>query len=644
METHNETMTSLAASVSSAGPFVDALATISKFFGITASISLVGVLLCMGFLLEEKEGALRIEAMKLRTFALWSGGTWVVMAGANIVFTLANVLDESVGAALDVTTLKSFVTQITLGQYMFFQFLVGVLVLILIPRLKRVGGAVLLLVLTLVGVIAPVFQSHSSASGSHALAVGSLIIHVVALALWVGGIIGLGLLDPKSRLIAAPRFSHLALWAVISVVLSGAANAWIRLDFAEAWRTNYALVVIAKVVLTVGLIFLGYQQRRNLTSGKMTDINLAKFSQLVVIELSIMIVALALGSWLSTNQPPTPAGDTEFDVATAIAGLPMPASPNFTRLLFDFDLEALFLGIVLLSTALYLRGVYRLRKQGDSWPRYRIISFLAGMYFIILATSGGIGVYAHFSFSYHMIAHMILGMIAPIFIVLSAPITLALRTLPQGRTPTERGVRGTLVAALHSRLVSVWVNPIVALLLFDGSLFVLYFTSLFGGMMQSHIGHFAMNLHFVLAGLLFFHVIIGVDPNPKRVPHLMRIVILFAAMSIHAFFSVALMSSTALLDGGYFAQLNRPWSPDLLADQHLAGSIGWAMGEIPILLALVATFILWVRDDSHEAKRIDRNAERLAAMGQPDELAQYNAYLSKLAERDKRVEEIERGH
>jgi len=68
------------------------------------------------------------------------------------------------------------------------------------------------------------------------------------------------------------------------------------------------------------------------------------------------------------------------------------------------------------------------------------------------------------------------------------------------------------------------------------------------------------------------------------------------------------------------------------------------MGEIPILLALVATFILWVRDDSHEAKRIDRNAERLAAMGQPDELAQYNAYLSKLAERDKRVEEIERGH
>lgn len=637
-------MTSLAASASLAGPLIDALTTMSKFFGITASICLIGVLLCMGFLLEENEGSLGVEALKLRTIALWSGGIWVLASATNIVFTLANVLDETIGAALDPTTLRSFTTQITLGQYMFFQLLVAILVVILVPRLKRVGGATLLLILALVGVVAPVFQSHSSTSGSHALAVGSLIIHVLALMLWVGGIFGLGLLDPKSRVIAAPRFSQLALWAVIAVVLSGVANAWIRLDFAAAWHTSYALVVIAKVILTLGLIFLGYQHRQNLNAGKMTSMNWAKFTQLIGIELSIMIIALALGSWLSTSQPPDPAGGGTFDAATTIAGLPMPAAPNFTRLLFNFDPDALFLGIVLFSTALYLRGVYRLNRQGDSWPVYRTFSFLFGMYFIIFATSGGVGVYAHFSFSYHMIGHMILGMIAPIFVVLSAPITLALRTLPQGRTPSERGVRGTLIVALHSKLVSIWVNPFVALLLFDGSLFALYFTSLFGGMMQSHIGHFAMNLHFVLAGLLFFHVIIGVDPNPKRVPHLMRIVILFAAMSIHAFFSVALMSSTTLLDGGYFAQLNRPWSSDLLADQHLAGSIGWAMGEIPILLALVATFILWVRDDSHEAKRIDRNAERLAAMGQPDELAQYNVYLSKLAERDKKVEESERGH
>jgi putative copper resistance protein D len=106
-------------------------------------------------------------------------------------------------------------------------------------------------------------------------------------------------------------------------------------------------------------------------------------------------------------------------------------------------------------------------------------------------------------------------------------------------------------------------------------------------------------------------------------------------MSIHAFFSVALMSSTTLIDRGYFASLKTPWLTDLLADQQLGGSIGWAMGEIPILLALVATFISWVKDDSREAKRIDKNISRAAAMGQTDELADYNQYLQRLAERDR---------
>lgn len=626
----------LAASFPTAGPFVNALTTISKFVTITASIAVVGVLLAASFLLEDEHGKLSAQSLRLRTVAFWSAIAWMIFGAANIVFTLANILGESVGSAIDPTTLRSFVTQITLGQYMFFQFLVSVLIAGFVQRVRSIGSTILLLMAALVGIVAPIFQSHSAASGSHALAVGSLIIHVAALALWVGGVFGLALLEPQSRAIAVPRFSQLALWAVIAVVASGVANAWTRLNFAGAWHSSYALVVIAKVVLTLALIFLGYQHRKNLAARELESVNWGKFTQLVTVELTIMIVALALGSWLSTNQPPAPALGSKFDAATTVAGLPMPAAPNITRVLLAYNLDALFIGILILALALYGRGISILKKQGDKWPTSRSVYFVSGCVAIEFATSGGLGVYARFAFSYHMVAHMVLGMIAPIFIVLSAPITLALRTLPQGRTPTERGVRGTLIAALHSRLVSIWVNPIVALALFDGSLFVLYLTPLFGGMMQSHIGHFVMNLHFILAGLLFFHVIIGVDPNPKRVPYLARVVLLFAAMAIHAFFSVALISSTALLDHGYFAQLHRTWSPDLLSDQHLGGSLGWAMGEVPIILALVATFLLWVRDDSREAKRIDRNAERMAAMGRPDELAEYNAYLAQLAVRDER--------
>jgi putative copper resistance protein D len=293
------------------------------------------------------------------------------------------------------------------------------------------------------------------------------------------------------------------------------------------------------------------------------------------------------------------------------------------------------IGILVMMVALYVKGVIVLTKRGDKWPVGRTISFALGISVIDFATSGGLGVYAQFSFSYHMLAHMLLAMVAPIGLVLGAPMTLALRTLPQGRTPTERGVRGSLLAALHSKVGTFYTNPVVALLIFDGSLFALYFTDLFASMMQSHLGHLVMNLHFLAAGFLFFFVVIGIDPNPRKIPHLVQIVILFAAMSIHAFFSIALMSMATLIDKGYFASLQTPWLTDFLADQKLGASIGWAMGEIPILMALVATFINWRREDSREAKRIDRNTARQAAMGQPDDLANYNQYLQKLAQRDK---------
>jgi putative copper resistance protein D len=145
-----------------------------------------------------------------------------------------------------------------------------------------------------------------------------------------------------------------------------------------------------------------------------------------------------------------------------------------------------------------------------------------------------------------------------------------------------------------------------------------------------------MDLHFLLAGYLFFYVIIGIDPNPRKIPHIVRIIILFAAMSIHAFFSITLLSTSTLIDGGYFTSLHTPWITNLLIDQHSGGALGWAMGEIPILIALIATFIQWVKDDTRESKRTDRASDRAAAMGEEDELSKYNKYLAELNRRDER--------
>ena len=612
---------------------ISALVTASKFFSTLSSFITIGALLALAFLVLDKDGKLSTSGSKLRTIISISAYTWFFSSVLNILFTLANILDQPVSSVLDPTVLRSFVLQISLGQYLLFQTLIALFVAITSRVLTSSGYTAVLLLISLIAISAPVFQSHSASSGSHALAIGSLFIHVIALSFWVGGVIAISLLNEEDRKASLPRFSHIALWAALAVVASGVLNASARLNFAAAWSTSYAYVVILKSMFTLLLLYFGYKHRNYLAAKPF--VNWVSMTRLISVEAGIMIFVTALGSWLSSNQPPARGAEQPFNAALAVAGITMPDAPTLRGILFEYDPDVLIIGLLILAVALYVKGAVVLARRGDKWPVGRTISFALGISAIDFATSGGLGVYAHFAFSWHMVAHMVLGMIAPIGIVLGAPITLALRTLPQSRNGEELGVRGLLITALHSRYARVLTNPVVALAIFDGSLFALYFTSLFSGMMQSHQGHLFMNVHFILAGILFFHVIVGIDPNPKKVPHIVRIVILFAAMSIHAFFSVALMSTSTLIDGGYFESLQRPWSLDLLADQHAGGAIGWAMGEIPILIALVATFIQWMRDDSHEAKRIDRKAARMAALGQPDELAQYNLYLNNLNKKDR---------
>jgi len=609
------------------------LLEISKFLSLASGITTIGLLLAIAFFLNDVEGKLGETAKALRNTTSIAALIWAITTGTLIVATLANILGTDLSGALDPTSMRSFISQITLGKYMFAQLCLALLVAAIAIRIKGVAGANALLLLSLAAIIAPVFESHSASSGSHALAIGSLVVHVVAISLWVGGLVAITFLRAEDRAIALPRFSALALWAAIAVSASGTANAWSRLNFQSAWSSDYARMVLLKIVLTVALIFFGYLNRRQLKGSLKLDGK--QLGRLLSVEVLIMAVTTFVGSKLSTMQPPLRAESSVLDPGLAVAGIATPPPPNLWRLISLYDPDALMIGVLVTAVALYIRGVIILTRRGDKWPVGRTVAFALGISAIDYATSGGLGVYAKFSFEYHMIAHMLLGMVAPIGIVLGAPITLALRTLPQGRTSEERGVRGTLIALLHSKPAAVFTNPVSALALFDGSLFVLYMTPLFGNLMQSHLGHLVMSVHFLLAGILFFHVIIGIDPNPRKVPHIVRIVILFAAMSIHAFFAIALLSTTTLLDQGYFASLQTPWNLDLLADQRAGGSVAWAMGEIPILLALVATFIQWMRDDSRETKRIDRNEARLAAMGEPDELAQYNAYLSTLAEQDR---------
>ena len=551
--------------------------------------------------------------------------SWLAVTFIYILIQIAYLLEQPLSASFDLTVIRSYLTQTSIGKSYLVQMILIVLVL-LIP-LKKVISSYVALLISLVAITAPVFQSHGSTSGYHGLAIGALVVHVIALSFWVGGLFGLTQLSKANKLIALPRFSEIALWSAIAVVLTGAATAWTRLDSIQAWQSKYGAVTLLKIFLAITLIGFGALHRRWIIKSDYPSV-----FRLITAEILIMISTIFVGSWLSTINPP------EREIISSpgllVTGIEMPEPPTFSRVLLAYDADGLMLGLLIFAVAIYIKGVIILSRRGDKWPVGRTIAFALGISAIDFATSGGLGVYSRFAFSNHMLSHMVLGMIAPIGIVLGAPITLALRTLPIGRNEQERGIRGSFIALLHSKLSKIYTHPVVALAIFNGSLFALYFTPLFGNLMQGHSGHFFMSIHFLSSGILFFQVLIGVDPMPRKVPHIVKVIIIFAAMSIHAFFSISVMSASTLLDNGYFALLERPWATDLLADQRAGGAIGWAMGEIPILLALLATFIQWTRQDKKEAARIDRAADRAAAMGEKDDLALYNQYLAELNRRD----------
>ncbi|MEY4678035.1 MAG: hypothetical protein RI992_750 [Actinomycetota bacterium] len=602
---------------------IEVLAPLSKGLLQLSGVLTIGLLIAIAFLDKDIKGAVSnlglVRKVKLFT------SLWLLTFIIFVLIQIAYLLEQPLSASFDLTVIRSYLTQTSTGKSYLIQF-IGILILLIIS-LRKVMVTYLAILLGLGSLISPVFQSHGSASGNHGLAIGALVIHVVAISFWVGGLFGLTQLEKQQKIIALPRFSEIALWSAIAVAVSGAATAFTRLDSVAAWQSKYGAITILKIFLTVILIGFGAIHRRWIIASDLPSV-----FRLVIAEISVMFGTIFVGSWLSTVAPPT--REINLTPALLVTGIEMPAEPTLSRILFSYEIDGLMLGLLIFVVALYIKGVIILSRRGVKWPVGRTIAFAVGISAVDFATSGGLGLYSHFSFSAHMSAHMIIGMIAPIGIVLGAPITLALRTLPIGRDPQERGIRGSFIALLHSKLGKFYTNPIVALAIFDGSLFALYFTPLFGNLMQGHTGHFIMSLHFLLAGILFFQILIGIDPMPQKVPHLVKIIIIFAAMSIHAFFSISIMSASTLIDGGYFAQLERPWATDLLADQKLGGSIGWAMGEIPILLALLATFIQWSRADKKEANRIDRAADRASAMGEDDELAQYNRYLSELNKKD----------
>lgn len=188
------------------------------------------------------------------------------------------------------------------------------------------------------------------------------------------------------------------------------------------------------------------------------------------------------------------------------------------------------ISLFLIVLFLYILAVAISNRTKRNWPNYRIFLWMVGLACAFITITGPLAVRAHMDFSVHMVGHLLLGMLSPLFIALSAPMTLLLRTLP---VSTSR----QFTRILRTPLLQFFHHPITASILNVGGLWLLYTTNLFVMMHQQMYLYVLIHLHIFLAGYLFTISLIYIDPTPKPKSYPYRSVVFLFAITGHAVLS-----------------------------------------------------------------------------------------------------------
>ena len=562
-------------------------------------------------------------------------GAWAAL-GAGVVsllevpLVMSDLTGTPLGQVLNSELMGMAVGQIAASQVWLVTAVIAAVVAVVGFAARSWSGQVIAFFLSLLLTVPLGLEGHSAAGGDHDYGTNSLLLHLLFIMLWVGGL--MGLIAHGRRLgpdmgVAVRRYSSVALFSIVGLAATGVVNALIRVELADLFATRYGLLVLAKFVLTVVLAAIGFVHRR--VTIPQLERSPRLFVRVAVVE--VLIMAATVGVAISMGRtPPPPPRDPNLNSMQILLGYELFDAPSYTNVwtMFRFDLMFGTLGLVL--AAFYLYAVWRLKRRGLTWAASRTAWFLLGALGMTVIMSNGIGLYMPALYSMHMLVHMILSMAIPLCLVLGAPVTLVMEAFEPG-APGKPTLHDAAVALTKSRILRVLTHPAVNLVQFLGFLYVLYlFPNFYDLAISEHAGHVIMNWVFLISGYIYYWEVIGPDPLPWRAPTGIRLLIIFASMPLHLFAGVYLMQMQTILGLDFYQSLELPWNPDFVTDQRTGGGIAWGFGQFPLVVVFGKLFIDWLREDRALARRHDAKAD---IDGDAD-LERYNAMLKQMSEGD----------
>ncbi|GAA1346819.1 cytochrome c oxidase assembly protein [Arthrobacter roseus] len=563
---------------------------VAKFLFNVSAAATIGalVLACIALTPNHREYARALNSAGI------SAAVWTVISAVTMMLAYLDAADGVASDDLFGAEFALFVTSVGLGQTWLVTTVIAAIVTMLCFAVRNAVPVGAVTLLAIGGLVPLTLNGHPNYGEGHEAGMAAFGLHIIAAALWLGGLITLVVLRPvltPGRLtVIVRRYSALALFSFIVLAASGYLRAQVTIGTLENLSSAFGLLVLVKAFALVVLGVLGFAQRRWIISRMERDPadSMKPFWTFVTAELLFMGLASGIAPILAQIESPIPDVPVAYStLAERMVDAPLPPAPGPWNYFTEFGFDPIWFLLFSSGVLFYLAGVRRLHRAGGRWPARRSVYWLTGLMMLLYITNGGLNVYREFLLSAQVLAQVILTTIIPVLLAAGHPVILASRTISV-RDDGSWGPREWIKAASRSPLAGALAHPYAGAAVLSASLVIFYYSPLLQWAARDPLGHQWMMAHFLAVGVLFVNSLRRSASGPgSRPPNALYAVL--AATMFYIALGLFLLSSPNLLLPEWYGAMESPWAMSAMTDQRLAGAY---MLSIDVIQGSLLTLVL----------------------------------------------------